>query len=120
MLRLIPLLLIVGLELFALIDCLRSERSDVRSLPKPAWVLIIIFLPLVGLVLWFTLGRPRYGHQTPAARPVVRAPDDDPEFLRNLDIARRQKTEEERLKKLRDDLEARERKLRDQDSQQDS
>lgn len=117
MLRYLPLLLIVGLELFTLIDCLRSERSGIRSLPKPAWVLIIIFLPLVGVVLWFTLGRPRYTSQGPVARPTVVAPDDDPEFLRNLDVARQQRTEQERLAKLQKDLEERERKLRDQDSQ---
>lgn len=116
MLRFVPILLLVGLQLFTLIDCLRSERSDVRSLPKPAWLLIIIFLPLVGAVLWFTLGRPRYSAQGPVSRPTVLAPDDDPEFLRNLDVARRQRTEEERLRKLRQDLEERERKLRDQDS----
>ncbi|GAA1048572.1 PLD nuclease N-terminal domain-containing protein [Arthrobacter russicus] len=116
MLRYVPLLIIVGLELFALIDCLRSERADVRTLPKSAWVLIIILLPIVGLVLWFTLGRPRYNAAGPAARPAVLAPDDDPEFLRNLDVARRQRAEEERLEKLRRDLEERERKLRDQDS----
>lgn len=115
MLRYLPVLILIGLELYALIDCLRTDDRDVRNWPKVAWVLLIIFVPLIGVILWFTLGRPR--SETPQAvhrGPV--APDDDPEFLRNLDTARRQKTEEERLRQLRAELEERERKLRDQEN----
>ncbi|NYE95537.1 hypothetical protein FHU41_001787 [Psychromicrobium silvestre] len=122
MLRYLPLLILLGLELYTLIDCLRSEGSSVRTLPKVAWVLLIIFLPLIGVVLWFALGRPQYGNgnaarQVPRAHPTApMAPDDDPEFLRNLDVARKQKAEEERLRQLQAELEERERKLRDQEN----
>ena len=75
----------------------------------------MILLPLLGAVLWFIFGRP-YGK--PPAQPIRRhptAPDDDPEFLRNLEIRRRNNAEDERLKKLKADLEAKERKLKGAD-----
>ncbi|WP_394939947.1 PLD nuclease N-terminal domain-containing protein [Psychromicrobium sp. YIM B11713] len=115
MLRLLPFIILLGLEIYALIDCLRSDEQHIRNLPKVGWALLIVFIPLIGLVLWFTLGRPRYQAEPPV-RKAPMAPDDDPDFLRNLDIARRQKTEEERLRLLRAELEERERKLRDQES----
>ncbi|ABY24429.1 membrane protein [Renibacterium salmoninarum ATCC 33209] len=117
MLRYLPLLIVVGIQLYALIDCIRSEASHIRSLPKPAWALIIIILPIIGFVLWFFLGRLQYGTASAVrSQPTIVAPDDDAEFLRNLDVTRKQKAEEARLKQLRDELEERERQLRDQDS----
>ncbi|AJT41920.1 PLDc N-terminal domain-containing protein [Psychromicrobium lacuslunae] len=125
MLRYLPVLILIGLELYALIDCLRTDDRDIRNWPKVAWVLLIIFIPLIGIILWFTLGRPRSESARPTPHgpvnrgPVNRgpvAPDDDPEFLRNLDTARRHKAEEERLRQLRAELEERERKLRDQEN----
>ena len=41
------------------------------------------------------------------------APDDDPDFLRNLELRRRQQAEADRLKKLKDELDAKERKAGD-------
>ena len=71
----------------------------------------MIVLPLLGAVLWFIFGRP---YNKPTAKPVRRqptAPDDDPEFLRNLETRRRNQAEDDRLKKLKADLEAKERAL---------
>ncbi|MHA7984983.1 PLD nuclease N-terminal domain-containing protein [Rathayibacter sp. CAU 1779] len=45
------------LLLVALIDAIRLDDSRIKFLPKVAWVLLIIFLPLIGSVLWFALGR---------------------------------------------------------------
>jgi len=117
--RYLPVILLVVLFIYGLIDCLRSDRADVRSIPKPAWILVIILLPLIGVLLWFFLGRPQYATtpSTPrtgaahASRTV--APDDDPAFLRNLDVTRRQQAEDERLRKLKAELEAREAKIRE-------
>lgn len=132
--RYIPVILGVVLIIYGLIDCLRSEPSDVRSIPKPAWVLVIVLLPLIGVLLWFFFGRPHYAASgsapsTPVGRSVaglrgpsnpgrphqVVAPDDDPEFLRNLELNRAQKLESERLRKLKADIEVREAKLREQE-----
>lgn len=127
----IPIALGVVVFVYGLIDCLRSEPRDVRSIPKPAWILVIVLLNVIGVCLWFLFGRPQY---TTANSPVQRsggsqtgqrhpssggygrsvAPDDDPEFLRNLEIKRAQKLEAERLRKLKADLDAREAKLREE------
>ncbi|MCW1250058.1 PLDc N-terminal domain-containing protein [Acaricomes phytoseiuli] len=108
--RVLLVLVILGVTIYALIDCLRTERGSVRTLPKPAWILLIVLLPAVGAALWFFLGRPR--RQAGPARPARSvAPDDDPDFLRNLEIHRRQKAEEQRLEEKRRELEERERKL---------
>lgn len=116
----IPVTIAVVLFVYGLIDCLRSEAKDVRSIPKPAWVAIIVLLNVIGVVLWFFFGRPRYGSSArpssrttpPARRPV--APDDDPDFLRNLQTERAQRMEAERLRKLQAELDAREAKLREE------
>lgn len=127
----IPVTLGVVLFVYGLIDCLRSEPSDVRSIPKPAWILVIIFLNVIGVGLWFLFGRPQYtaagssskigapasGQRSyPASGSQQRstAPDDDPEFLRNLAVNRAQKLEAERLRKLKAELDAREARLREQ------
>lgn len=56
------------------------EASMTRNpsvLPRYAWVLITIFLPGLGTLLWIAFGRHR------RSRSV--APDDDPRFLKSLD-----------------------------------
>ncbi len=126
----IPIALGVVIFVYGLIDCLRSEPGDVRSIPKTAWVLVIVFLNVIGVALWFLFGRPQYapagaaqrsGGQVPGpSRPAASgygravAPDDDPQFLHNLEVNREQQLEAERLRKLKAELDAREAKLREQ------
>ncbi len=81
----------LALLLFAVLDCIATEASLCRYLPKPLWIMLIIFLPTVGSVAWLLLGRPEKttsypGHTSsrpgpPAARPRrPLGPDDDPRF----------------------------------------
>lgn len=125
--RYIPVIIGVVLFIYGLIDCIRSEPADVRSIPKPAWILVCLLLPLIGVILWFFFGRPRYAPETQArpaqsfpgsaysARPKrYLAPDDDPAFLRDLEVSRAQKAEADRLRKLKAELDAREAKLREE------
>ncbi|MDD0859392.1 PLD nuclease N-terminal domain-containing protein [Arthrobacter alpinus] len=64
----IPVTLGVVLFVYGLIDCIRSsEANDVRSIPKPAWILVIIFLNVIGVGLWFLFGRPQYARAAPGA-----------------------------------------------------
>jgi hypothetical protein len=89
MVRLFVFLAAVQLVLMvlALISCLAADR--VRNLPRILWVLIILLIPLVGPLTYFFFGRPT---PPPAeGRPVRRtpprpsSPDDDPDFLRQVD-----------------------------------
>lgn len=76
----------LALVALALISCLSAERHAVRSMPRVAWVAVILLLPLLGPIAWFLAGRPRPtgGRPARAPRPPV-SPDDDPDFLRSLD-----------------------------------
>jgi Phospholipase_D-nuclease N-terminal len=118
--RYLPVLLVIGLEIFALIDCIQTSEDEARHLPKLAWILLIIVVPIAGSIAWLFAGRPRraqieYGrpaHPSGAVRsPGPLGPDDDPEFLDQL---RRRDAEQERmLKQWEEDLRRRERELRD-------
>ncbi|HEY2555492.1 MAG TPA: PLD nuclease N-terminal domain-containing protein [Diaminobutyricibacter sp.] len=53
LLPVLVLLIMVG----ALIDIILRSEFQVKHLPKFGWILLVIFLPFIGSVLWFTLGR---------------------------------------------------------------
>ena len=115
-------LVALAVTIYALIECVRTRQSDVRSLPKAGWIAAIVLLPLIGAGLWFWLGRPSastYAPPTQAKRPATGAPDDDPEFLRNLETQRRNKAREDELRRKEAELEARERKLREEGKPRD-
>src|SRR5699024_2838331 len=58
----------------------------IRVLPKPAWALIILFIPVLGFILWYLFGRGSEGRPVSAARPRGQvAPDDDEDYLRQVD-----------------------------------
>ncbi|MDR6988036.1 hypothetical protein J2Y66_002534 [Paenarthrobacter nitroguajacolicus] len=116
MLRVVGVVVVLVIFVYALVDVIRTDRHQTRGISKTAWIIVMIVLPLLGAILWFIFGRP-YGK--PSAKPVRRmptAPDDDPEFLRNLETRRRNQAEDDRLKKLKADLEAKERELGDKPS----
>ncbi|GIJ78352.1 Phospholipase_D-nuclease N-terminal [Micromonospora phaseoli] len=115
----------VVLAVCALISCLSAEEDGIRHLPRIAWVLIILFFPLVGSIAWFVAGRDRKagGTSTPWAtggRPAARtrpvAPDDDPEFLRSIE-ERSHKEDQELFRRWEDDLRKREDDLRKRDGE---
>ncbi len=51
---LLAVLIIVAMTLF---DILSRDPALVRLLPKAAWAILTILLPLIGTVLWFAIGR---------------------------------------------------------------
>jgi hypothetical protein len=53
----------------ALIDVIRIDDSRVKYMPKIVWVLLIVLIPLVGVVLWFVLGRSYEGGERPIRMP---------------------------------------------------
>lgn len=95
--------LAVGVIIYSLIECAQTEKYKVRSLPKGAWILLILLLPIIGAVLWLFFGRPKKAD--PTTQPQRgRGPDDDPQFLRNLEERRRQKEHERRLQEWENEL----------------
>jgi len=87
--------LVVGLTIYALLDAVRTPAREERTLPKWLWVLVTLFFPVVGPVLWLLLGRPkreRGAHGSislPGAAqrgntPSMASPDDDEAYLRWL------------------------------------
>jgi phospholipase D-like protein len=131
MVRLYSLFVLLDLALLvvALIDCLSADESAIRALPRVPWVFIILLFSPVGAIAWFVAGRPapqvrlsngtvwRPGSgfpedQRPRRRGASLAPDDDPEFLRNLATSLRE--DESMMKKWEADLRRREEELRRQ------
>ena len=75
---------LLGLLLYGLFDCAKSDQDAVRNLPKWAWLLIIILLSPPGAIAWLVAGRPK-GTSQPRLRPRrILPPDDNPEFLKHL------------------------------------
>ena len=88
----------VAFYIFSIVDCALSDRVQVRTLPKAAWVLIVL-IPIIGGILWLVFGRARRGSVGTGARGM--APDDDPEFLGSL---RRKRDQDERIRRLEKEL----------------
>ncbi|MEX1078185.1 MAG: PLD nuclease N-terminal domain-containing protein [Homoserinimonas sp.] len=109
MAKLLFALSVVGLVVwvYTLVDCIRTDDSRVRGLPKIAWVFVVIALPLIGSVLWFFIGKERRTRIAPRQPSQQRAPDDDPAFLGKIgmeqDREQRIRRLEERLAELDDD-----------------
>ncbi|KQN84479.1 PLD nuclease N-terminal domain-containing protein [Arthrobacter sp. Leaf69] len=113
MLRVVVVVAVIVVFVYGLVDVIRTDPRETKGISKPAWIVVQIVLPVIGAILWFLIGRPRGTSPARANYSHPLAPDDDPEFLRNLELRRRQQTEADRLKKLKDELDAKEKKLDD-------
>ena len=102
---LIELILLV----YCVLNIITTPESEVRNLPKLLWLVLVIFLPLVGGIAWLVAGRPqgtaarrgalpykgntgRFPEYERPGRAVASNPDDDEAFLRGL----RERAEEQR------------------------
>lgn len=50
---------VMVLWIFCVVDVIMARDDEVRHLPKWAWLLLVLFFPLVGSVAWLAAGRPR-------------------------------------------------------------
>jgi hypothetical protein len=69
---------------FVTIFAASAQKNEVRNLPKWLWLIICLFVPFIGGLLYLTLGRPIGRPKQRFGRTKVVAPDDDPAFLRDL------------------------------------
>jgi|SRR5690625_191252 len=126
---LIPLILVsLGIMIYALIEAISTPSERVRIMPKGVWIIVIVLIPLVGGVLWLLFGNENaylastvqgFKKASGSARPTN--PDDDEEFLRQLDIQRAQERKARELREREAELRRREERLKRQtDTDSDS
>lgn len=82
---------VVGIfTIFVTVFAASADKRFVRNLPKFLWVAVCLLLPGIGGLLYLVAGRPISGDGVGSAKSANRqqfrtvAPDDDPEFLKNL------------------------------------
>lgn len=51
----------IALIIFALVDLVTTDEYRVKHLPKMGWVFVIVFLPLIGSIVWLVVGKDRGG-----------------------------------------------------------
>ena len=113
-------LLVLALWIFCFIDVLMTPESSCRTLPKLAWVFVVLLVPFLGSIGWLVAGRPwnrspqmyvssRSSARLSAARPAATrpmSPDDDEEFLASLRkraAEQRQRAREQQERDQRDE-----------------
>ena len=79
----IAAIITLALMIFSIIDCSRTAENNIRSLPKWAWLVIIIFVPAIGSIAWIIAGRPKGNGRGRRKRKII-PPDDNPDFLGKL------------------------------------
>jgi len=86
--------------IYAVADCAFFDRTRIRGLRRGWWIVVILFVPIIGGLLWFIIGRGRANRVGPSRGGSV-APDDDAEFLRRL---REDAAQDERIRRLEQEL----------------
>jgi len=86
--------------IYAVADCAFFDRTRIRGLRRGWWIVVILFVPIIGPLLWFIIGRGR-ANRVGSARGRTLAPDDDAEFLRQL---RADAAQDERIRRLEQEL----------------
>jgi hypothetical protein len=104
--RVVLAVAVLAIFVYGLVDVIRTDGRLTRGISKPAWIIVMIVLPVLGALLWLLIGRPRGNSPVRQSYSHPTAPDDDPDFLRNLELRRRNQAEAARLKKLKDELDA--------------
>lgn len=115
--RVILVLLIVAVTVYAIVDCLRYPKDEIPGgLPKALWIAAILLFTGIGPIAWIIAARvaraeSQGGNLQPSfwsnpgpsdirlarrdSAPEPLGPDDDPEFLARLDQRLRDKQRKE-------------------------
>ncbi|MFC7617514.1 PLD nuclease N-terminal domain-containing protein [Actinokineospora soli] len=105
-------LITLGLWLFCLVDVITTPDGDHRHLSKTPWLLIVLFFPLAGSIVWLVAGKPTRGPARP--RPYERTMPSFPEYDRPGRFAADDPTSDaEFLRRCRERAEEQRRKARE-------
>jgi hypothetical protein len=115
-------LVLLALWIFCLIDVITTSESDVRNLPKLAWLFIVLILPDIGSIAWLVAGRNWHGRGFGSYRSATAAraypeydrpgravpanPEDDEAFLKQVREraeAQRREYQERRKRELQEE-----------------
>ena len=92
---------------FVTVFAASANKSEVRNLPKWLWIVVCLAVPIVGGLLYLVLGRPVGAPKQRFRKTKSVAPDDDPDFLRDLaeklDAQDQKKTDEEKPSDTQDE-----------------
>jgi len=105
------------LAVYALIDCLQTDPAEIPGPRRAIWLALIVVLPIVGPVAWIVARRMRQRPQRPRQVPREIAPDDNPEFLREIRDA--DERHQQMLEQWEKDLRRREDEMRRADGDDD-
>ncbi|AWB86915.1 PLD nuclease N-terminal domain-containing protein [Mycetocola zhujimingii] len=100
----------------ALVDIITRQDWQVKHMPKMVWMLLVLFLPLIGSVLWFLIGREYDGSENTIDRPARRArplqASHSPSDVQAPGYSARPRTTEEQLADLEREIEFHEKQAR--------
>ncbi|MDR6866681.1 hypothetical protein J2Y69_001274 [Microbacterium resistens] len=74
--------------IFSIVDCSLQPAARHRGVSKGVWIAIVVLMPVIGGILWFTIGRSRGGEQT---RDLYVPLDDDNGHLRRISEAEQER-----------------------------
>ena len=112
MLRVIVAVALLAFTVYCVVDAIQTEDDQVRGLPKPMWVILVLLFPVAGGLGWLLAGRPTsivesiLGGPGPGPPRGPLGPDDDPDFLANLDWEQRKRHREQQRGDTSPDSEA--------------
>ena len=69
----LPIILCV----YCLVHAITTRDDEVRNLPKVAWILLILFFPVIGSIAWLAAGQPRADRPRAYERPATAFPEYD-------------------------------------------
>jgi hypothetical protein len=93
--ELVVALAVLVLEIYSIINCILTPEAQVRGIPKAAWLILIVLLPLLGSALWLGVGRDRAVHAPRRSAPP--SPAIPPSGYAAL-------SSEERIRRMEEDL----------------
>ncbi|HET7723299.1 MAG TPA: PLD nuclease N-terminal domain-containing protein [Propionibacteriaceae bacterium] len=80
--RVVIAVVVIGLGVYAFVQALQTDATQIRFMPRWLWIAVILAFPVIGPGAWIVAGRESLSATGQEHRPL--GPDDDPDFLRRL------------------------------------